>query len=98
MKDAVQMLSLTALFYPLRHLLTKLLFGFHFQFTDLLIRYAGIECSLVGNDVPAHHHEIVLVGHVVAVDQISAAVVSELHLDQCTLSGFESTYVFSTGV
>src|SRR5919205_1186156 len=96
MPDAVQMLDLTVLFCPLRHLLTIVFFGFHFEFTDLLIRYTRIESSLVRNDVPADHHEVILVGHVVAVDQISAAVVSELHLDQCALPGLESTDVLSS--
>src|SRR6185369_13753955 len=96
MPDAVQMLWLTALFYPLRHLLTKAFFGFHFQLTDLLIGHAVIECGLIRNDVPTDHHEVVLMAHVVAMDQISAAVVSELHLDQRALSGLHAGDVFST--
>src|SRR5215213_3489999 len=96
MPDAAQILWLADLFFALRHLLTKPFFGFQFCVTDLLICQAIIQARLVGTNIPAHHHKVIFVGHVVAVDQIPAVEVSELHLDQCTLSGLQPTYVFSS--
>jgi hypothetical protein len=78
MPDAAQTLWLTDFFYPLRHLLSKPFFGFHFQLTDLLIGQASSQACRVRTDIPADHHEVIFVAHVVAVDQVSSGEISEL--------------------
>src|SRR5688500_20328874 len=50
-------------------------------------------CQILG-DVPAHHHECVLVSHVVAVDQIPANIVTELLNDLGAFPCFHAGNVY----
>jgi hypothetical protein len=45
-------------------------------FSDLLSLPAKLGQAI--DDIPPHHHEIILVSHVVAVDEVSADEISEL--------------------
>src|SRR5688500_18218097 len=77
--------------------------SFHYG-TSLWVRNASLNvvahlldgfasCQILG-DVPAHHHECVLVSHVVAVDQIPANIDTELHNDLGAFPCFHAGNVF----